>query len=430
MPKRLKILAVVASANPNKGSEPGLGWKWIESLTRHCDLWVITGEREGNREAIQQRLDDDPVLSERLNVFFIPRPDGPAYERTLMFLYYRRYRKWHEKAFSLAQELAGQIDFDLAHQVNMTGFREPGFLWKLDLPFVWGPVGGTANVPLRFASVLGLRELPYNAAKVAVNSLQLRYHPRVRAALNRANGFVTATSGTRARFLEVYAKDGVVISDTGPPDENPICDVPDTAARPDEDRREVTRLVWSGLHISRKALPLVLDALALLPADCRWHLDIIGDGPMKSRWQSRAKRIGVDGHCTWHGWVDKAMAHTVMKRADIFVFPSLHEGAPTVAMEALAFGLPVISLDHCGMADSVDSTCGIKIEVSNPRKVSKEIAAAVERLCRDADELNRLSAGARLRAKQFEWDGKAQRMLKVYSDAVDNWNSSKRANDK
>jgi hypothetical protein len=114
--------------------------------------------------------------------------------------YYRLYRQWHEKAYDLAKRLAAEVRFDLAHQINMTGYREPGFLWKLDLPFVWGPVGGTANVPLRFASVLGPGPFCYHLAKTVVNKIQLRYHPRVRQALRRVDGFVTSNSTERRAF--------------------------------------------------------------------------------------------------------------------------------------------------------------------------------------------------------------------------------------
>ena len=49
----------------------------------------------------------------------------------------------------LARELDARIDFDVVHQVTGTGFREPGHLWKLGKPFVWGPIGGLQFFPLR-----------------------------------------------------------------------------------------------------------------------------------------------------------------------------------------------------------------------------------------------------------------------------------------
>ena len=79
---------MAAAAHPDRGSEPGLGWGWVEALSTHHDLWVITGEREGNREAIERRLAEVPGLGERLKVFFVPRPDGPWFERVFPPWYY------------------------------------------------------------------------------------------------------------------------------------------------------------------------------------------------------------------------------------------------------------------------------------------------------------------------------------------------------
>jgi hypothetical protein len=213
--KRLKILIVAAAAHPEKGSEPGLGWGWVEALSKYHDLWVITGEREGNREAIARRFQEVSGLSERLNILY--KGDGPYIERIWPLLYYRYYRQWHQKAFQLAEKLNHEICFDLVHQLNMTGFREPGYLWQFNLPFVWGPVGGTANVPLRFASILGVSQFIYHLGKVTLNNLQLKYHRRVRKALKRADGFVTSTSDTRAAFLRVLVK-STMINDNGPLD--------------------------------------------------------------------------------------------------------------------------------------------------------------------------------------------------------------------
>ena len=50
-----------------------------------------------------------------------------------------------------------QLRFNLVHQATFCGFREPGFLWKLDAPFLWGPIGGTQNYPWRFLGEAGLR---------------------------------------------------------------------------------------------------------------------------------------------------------------------------------------------------------------------------------------------------------------------------------
>jgi glycosyltransferase involved in cell wall biosynthesis len=416
---RLKVLVVAAAVHPDKGSEPGLGWGWIQALSCHHDLWVIAGEREGNREAIELRLQQASRLSRRIKFFYLPLADGPYLARVWPPLYYRMYRRWHQQAFRVACQLESEVGFDLVHQLNMQGYREPGYLWKLDKPFVWGPVGGTANVPLRFASVLGPREFLYHLVKVTINNLQLRHHPRVGKALARADGFVTSTSDTRAAFLKVRGKDSVVIQDTGP----------DTEPAPLGREREgqgagILRLAWSGLHVSRKALPIVLRAVARLDS-VRWHLEIVGEGPMTGRWRALARNLGVDSHCTWHGWLPKREATKVVAAADLFVYPSLHEANPTVVMEALSSGVPVVCLDHCGMADVVTAECGVKVPVGTVNEVVAQFAEAIDRLARTPEERRRLSEGAIQRAADFSWDTKVRKMLEVYEKAMRSWKGRK-----
>ena len=417
---RLKVLVVAAAVHPDKGSEPGLGWGWVQALSCHHDLWVIAGEREGNREAIELRLQRASELGRRIKFFYLPLANGRYLARVWPPLYYRMYRRWHQQAFRVARQLEAEVGFDLVHQLNMQGYREPGYLWRLHKPFVWGPVGGTANVPLRFASVLGPREFLYHLAKVTINELQLRYHSRVGKALARADGFVSSTSDTRAAFLKVRGKDSVVIQDTGS-DKGAVPLARDRA----RDGSGVLRLAWSGLHVSRKALPILLRAVARLDR-VRWHLDIVGGGPMTARWRALACNLGVDPHCTWHGWLPKRDAIAVVAESDLFVFPSLHEANSTVVMEALACGVPVVCLDHCGMADVVTPDCGVKIPVTSVKEVVGRFAEAIGRLARNSDERRRLSAGAVQRAAEFSWDAKAQKMLDVYEQAFAHW-STRRA---
>jgi len=418
--RRLKVLIVAVAVHPDKGSEPGLGWGWIHALSKHHDLWVITGEREGNREAIARRFAENPDLRELLHIYFIPRPDGPYIEEIVPLLYYRTYRKWHEQAFALARDLHKKIGFDLAHQLNMTGFREPGYLWKLNLPFVWGPVGGTANVPLRFGSILGPREFLYHIAKVITNNLQLRFHRRVRLALSRADGFVTSTSDTRRAFLRSRGKDSVVIADSSPP----VTATKSQKVRAEQEKDKLL-LSWSGLHVSRKALPLVLHALSLLQDDHDCHLDIVGEGPMTQNWKSLARKLRVESRCSWHGWVKIDTAYQIVSNSDVLIFSSLHEGMPTTVMQALSVGVPVICLDHCGQGDAVTRESGMKIPVTTPKEVIEKLAYSIAYFCEHPGELQNLSVGAILRSKEFEWNKKVEKMLNVYQEALERWTSRK-----
>ncbi len=78
------------------------------------------------------------------------------------------------------------------------------------------------------------------------------------------------------------------------------------------------------------------------------HLVICGTGALLPELQSMARSAGMERHVTFAGLVDNAQVARYCAAADLFVLPSLLEALPTVAVEALASGTPVVSSDNPG----------------------------------------------------------------------------------
>ena len=102
----------------------------------------------------------------------------------------------------------------------------------------------------------------------------------------------------------------------------------------------------------------------------------------------------------------------------MMLITSLRDLTSTVTVEALSLGLPIVCLDHCGFADVVNETCGIKIPVTTPREVVAAIACAVEALARDEDQRQALAEGALRRAQHFAWEEKARVIEEIYRAKV------------
>ncbi|MCV6602927.1 MAG: glycosyltransferase, partial [Cohaesibacter sp.] len=94
------------------------------------------------------------------------------------------------------------------------------------------------------------------------------------------------------------------------------------------------------------------------------HLHLIGDGPMREAFESRAKELGVADHVHFVGQLKAGKAvWDAMDGADMLILPSRQEGLPRVVIEAMARALPVVSnniggaselLDHRQMIESLD----------------------------------------------------------------------------
>jgi len=107
-------------------------------------------------------------------------------------------------------------------------------------------------------------------------------------------------------------------------------------------------LLYAGRLIPEKRVDLLIDAIPGLAASHpSLKVLIIGDGPERAALEERASRPGIAGHVSFCGFLpDPAAVIGSMKSARVFVSPSVREGFGMAALEAMACGTPVVTVDH------------------------------------------------------------------------------------
>jgi glycosyltransferase involved in cell wall biosynthesis len=272
-------------------------------------------------------------------------------------------------------------------------------------------VGGTQNYPWRFLKAAGVRGGLKEGLRSIINVLQFRYSPRVRKALNKAAVIVAANTKIQLDFEHVHGIKPEILLDIG---------VRAVEAVPAKKylHNFPLRILWLGQLKHHKALHLLIRALAPKPAGFNYELKVLGDGPLKKRWQALAKRLGVDAHCQWSGWIPHELAMKEYDWADVLVFSSLRDTASNVVLEALSRAVPIICLDHQGVGDIVTDECGIKIPVTTPAEVIAQLRNHLVDLAADRAKLESLSRGALKRASQYLWSRNGERMARIYSAAL------------
>jgi glycosyltransferase involved in cell wall biosynthesis len=406
---RPRLLLLAHSCNPEIGSEPGMGWNRALQAAKEFSTWIICDSETSRGGVDRYLLQHGPI--ENLKFVFVP-PNW--FEQKLSKLpgtFWVRYNLWHRRAYRIASDLDREIKFDLVHQFNLCGFREPGYCWKLDAPFVWGPVGGAQNYPWRFLTSAGFAGMASEVLRNVLNTWQMRFARRVGLAGRKAAVMLTANT-TNARALAPRCRSKLqTMLEIGAPIRQ---DLPPR----DFHHAGPLRILWSGVFEHRKALHLLLDAVSQLPPDVEYELRILGRGPLEKRWRKTAEWLGVSTHCRWMGWLDQPLAIAQYDWADVFAFTSLRDTTGTVVLESLAAGTPIVCLNHQGVADVVTDDCGVKLPVTNPRDVVKSLRETLVRLHRDRKELSRLGAGAVRRAEYYAWDRQGQRMAAIYRDVL------------
>ena len=111
------------------------------------------------------------------------------------------------------------------------------------------------------------------------------------------------------------------------------------------------------------------------------RLVICGTGPLRDELEARARDIGISGKVTFTGLVSNDVVAQYAAVADVFALPSLLEALPTVAVEALASGTPVVSADHPGGVE-LHEIFGDDVAVvpkQNAERLAESLADAIGR---------------------------------------------------
>jgi glycosyltransferase involved in cell wall biosynthesis len=118
---------------------------------------------------------------------------------------------------------------------------------------------------------------------------------------------------------------------------------------------EVT-LIFCGRVGQRKGAFDLIKAFANLPdtiKNCS-KLILAGDGDLEQA-QNLVNSLNLSGHINFLGWVSSEKRNELLANADIFILPSYNEGLPMAILEAMAWGLPVISTSVGGIPELLTS---------------------------------------------------------------------------
>jgi glycosyltransferase involved in cell wall biosynthesis len=157
------------------------------------------------------------------------------------------------------------------------------------------------------------------------------------------------------------------------------------------------RIVMVGRLSIQKNPLLAIKSLAFIK-EMDWSLDVVGDGPLGPDLRALAGQLGIGERVTQHGWISSARVAQLMAEADILLMPSLHEGLPMVAIEALQHGLAIVGSRIAGIQDIVEEgRNGFLCEFS-----PAAFAQKLRELLADADTLERMRRASHELAGDFD----------------------------
>ncbi len=170
------------------------------------------------------------------------------------------------------------------------------------------------------------------------------------------------------------------------------------------------RLLFVGRLVYQKGVDILLAALEGLNSH-PWELFLVGDGPEREALQAQVRDFGLSERVQFKCWLDGDALAEQLQQANLFVFPSRHEGMPNAVLEAMACGLPVIATRIAGNEELVvDGENGLLIPPEDP----VALRSALLELMENPAMRQQMGAASRKRVEaNYSWSQIASEYLEL-----------------
>lgn len=391
----MKILLSALACEPNKGSEPEVGFRAMLAAATEHEVWVLT--LPSSIPAIAAALEGDPRWG-RIHFEAIGFDSkGRELDDLSSWNFHLGYDRWQRDAAIRGLQLDREVGFDVVHHVTLASYWTRAGVADIGKPLVWGPIGGGVDPPMRLFPELGARGIVEAVARMAGRPLVASLPP-VRKTQRLATVILAQNPDTGRRLRGAghmrLLSNALAVETNGSWEP-----APRTA-----DLLFVGRLVpWKAPLLALRALRHVQHPAVVLR--------FCGTGPEETRLRRASQRWGLGDRVRFEGWIPRPELLPIVARAGVLIHPAVHEEAGLCIAEALTLGTPVVTLDHGGPSQIVGQFRGGASALVTPRSreaTARGLAAAVDLFLADPSP----DAG-RVAATSFETE-----ILRSYELAV------------
>jgi glycosyltransferase involved in cell wall biosynthesis len=417
----LRVLIVCEHASARFGGEAALPLHYFRVLrAREVPVWLITHARTRDELSALFPADasihyvEDTMLNRAMWRLGQLLPDRIGYftvgfvSRFATQLAQRR----------LARQLIAREYIDIVHQPMPVSPREPSMMFGLGAPVVIGPMNGAMDYPAAFRQRRRLGE----GWMLGLGRASAAWLNRLMPGKRRAALLLVANPRTQAALPAGVCNDVVELVENG-------VDLSLWRSTGGEEGQVLpfTQFVYMGRLVECKAVDMLVEAFVRAARTCPISLVIMGDGSERAALERLALHAGVHtagseaelGRIAFCGWLSQSECAERLHAADCLVMPSLLDCGGAVVLEAMAMAKPVIATAWGGPTDYLDESCGILVPPSDRAALVSGFAGAMTRLACAPSERRRMGDAGRAKVeREYDWDVKAERILKIYESVV------------
>lgn len=396
--RRLRILVSAYACDPYAGSEGGVGWRSVCRIAQNHDVFVLTNPH--NMEG-WQRAAQNGMIPEGVCVRYVQGGTACSGNRFIArFQSWLNYASFQRKVLEEAVRWHAEMNFDICHQVTIAAWRMPSPLWKLPIPFIWGPIGGAGHIPREFRPMLSPAARVFELARDINTWWVVRQNP-FHQCMEHAAVIFTANQET-FDFLKPFRKGMPMVC-------LPIVSFPaDVLERfrrpadkwlghpvPASSPAPPLRIFAGGNMEGRKGVALALMALALVKqAGVEFHYTIAGGGPDIPHLKKLAQRLGVHGQVEFNLGYQGDDYVRALWQSDVYLLPSFRESTPVTLLEAMLAGCYPVVADTSAQGEIVRLAGGTPVPTHSMEGLIQGLADAIIWCARHRADMDRLAKSA------------------------------------
>ena len=404
------VLISAYACEPNKGSEPGVGWNWVQQIAKRHQALVIT--RANNRKSIEDEMLKNP--NPNLTFHYVDLPDWASLWKKGQKGVYPYYYIWQFLAYQKAKSLCLRHKVSLVHHITFVIDWVPSFMFLLPIPFIWGPIGSNSDIPAVFFKTmpikLRIKEYFRSLTKRAFSS----FDPFLNSCRLRATKIVLINRHSYNKLPKAVVSKTVVVPAIGV-EPIPRCESV-------HKKRTMFTILSIGDKRNVKGSQTALAAFnAFVRNGGRGICNIIGNDEAINWLSTQARKLGIEDRVEFERQMPRKEFLKKLYEIDVLLFPSF-EGGGMVVLEAMSRSIPVVCLDYGGPGEMITSDCGFKVAVTQPHKVTRDLAEALRMLSLSSDLRRKMGeAGRRRVSTLFEWDAKGKAITELYGEICSNF---------
>ncbi len=402
---KYKILLSAYACEPNKGSEPNVGWKWAtELLLQGHEVYVIT--RSNNKFIIESEIKKKKLKGINFIYYDLPKLIIKIIKGKSNKFSYLYFYLWQIGIYFKLRDFVKKIKFDYIHHVTFVSYRFPSFLCLYDIPFIFGPLSGGDTVPKNIRKSFRFNDKIKELIRDISNYL-IPIFPILNLNFKKAYKIIVNSEATKSNIPRIYHKktilDLAISIDEKQINSNQIINF----------NKEIFNFCFIGSYEHIKGINIILKILKKLKNNNYiFFFNFIGSGPLEGYIKEYLKKNNIEKFSKIYPNIPHKKVFDIMLQNHLLLFPALRDSGGLVVLEAMSAGLPSAVLSLGGPSKLVNDNCGIIVDPNDKDEddIVDEFYIKIEDLMKNRDKLKKMSKNCLDNVKLFSMKNKVNKI--------------------